>query len=307
DMNPAQIHLVELKLAGIRHLEYEDFIALMGVASTGNPEEIYHSIRAHLSPEARDFWNHHIEDLRYGVYRCGRLDRYFRTFREEYLSELWEPDLIERLFGAPDLETQARRFEEEAFTTDFRERFRWYYGREKMAARGRDPAQFRYVEEAGVGDYFLSRFHDVCTRLPLEHNFYVERFLTGRYGDLMNGPLYLRPQNFEKLKGLIDRVKLVTEELETHLAAASPGTYSKANLSDVFEYMSQTASDHLFRLFAERIRGGGRIAYWNLLVERRPPPELRARLIALDEESNRLWLQDRSWFYRSFRLEEVHP
>lgn len=306
DMNPAQNHLVELKLVGIEWLEYEAFIALV-VHGGDEALEIYAGLREHLSEEARRFWDGHEAELKQGVSLCGRLDRYFDVFRKEHLAALWPEDLIERLFNAPDLETQARIFESEGFGEDLHERFRWYFGREKMAEQGRDPSQFRYVEKGGVGDYFLGRFHDVCTRLPMKGNFYIERFLTGGCRDLDQGPVYLRRENFKKLKGLVDRVTLVTEELETHLTAVAPGTYSKANLSDVFEYMSEEASDSLFGLFARALRPGGRIAYWNLLVERKPPARLSDKLVYRAEQSQTLWLEDRAWFYGSFRLEDVRP
>ncbi len=305
DMNPAQAHLVELKFAGIEHLEHEDFVELMGVAPGGKPEAIYEEVKSELSPEAAAFWDEKIEDIRYGVFRCGRLDRYFEAFRRDYLDELWPEDLVERLFDAEDLQTQARIFEEEAFTPQFQEAFRHYYGRKMMSQRGRDPSQFRYVGEMDVGAYFLGRFHDVCTRLPLKGNFYVRRFLTGGYRSLEEAPLYLQRENFERLKGLLDRVTIVTEELETHLAEVETGTYSKANLSDVFEYMAEDASDELFGLLARSMRQGGRIAYWNLLVERHPPETLSGKLESLTEESRALWRMDRAWFYSSFHLEEL--
>lgn len=304
DVNAAQNHLVELKLAGIRHLDYETFISLMGFGDA-DPMEGYRRVRAHLSQSARQFWDERGDDIRDGIYRCGRLDRYLRVFRDEYLPDLWRPGLIEELFDAPDLETQAALFEEEAFTPAFQQRFKWYYGRQKMAEDGRDPAQFRYVDIHDVGGYFLQRFHDVCTRLRLAGNFYVERFLTGSYRDLEQGPLYLRRRNFEKLRDLVDRVELVTSEIETHLTSIAPGTYSKANLSDIFEYMSTEASDRLFELFARAMRSGGRIAYWNLLVERHPSKNLDDRLDSLAEQAQGLWLKDRAWFYRSFELIEV--
>ena len=305
DVNPAQIHLVELKIAGIRHLDYDSFIILMGVCSAGDREAVYRQLRGELSQDCRRFWDGHLDELRFGVYRCGRLDNYLRAFREEYLNELWDSKLIDRLFDAPDLKTQAQRFEEEAFTPEFQRKFRWYYGREKMAEEGRDPAQFRYVEIDDVGGYFLQRFHDACTRLSLDGNFYIHRFLTGTYRDLERGPLYLRRHCFERLRGLVDRVELVCDEIETHMASVDAGIYSKANLSDIFEYMSQDAADRLFELFTRGMRSGGRIAYWNLLVERHPSARLAGRLRSLDELSQRLWRRDRAWFYRSFELLEI--
>lgn len=61
DMNPRQNALLELKLAGIRALEFETFFALFGRGRVANVRELYLSaLREHLSVEARDYWDRHI-------------------------------------------------------------------------------------------------------------------------------------------------------------------------------------------------------------------------------------------------------
>jgi S-adenosylmethionine-diacylglycerol 3-amino-3-carboxypropyl transferase len=97
----------------------------------------------------------------------------------------------------------------------------------------------------------------------------------------------------------------VLDEVERHLHENDAGRYNKANLSDIFEYMSEDLADRVFSTLADRLRSGGRIAYWNLLVPRAPSPALDGKLTHLDELSQRLWRQDRSWFYRDFRIDQV--
>ena len=129
--------------------------------------------------------------------------------------------------------------------------------------------------------------------------------MTSRYRDLSLGPPYLRPENFERLKGLVDRVRVHTGELEGLLFAQPQGTYSKANLSDIFEYMSESLNEQVFRALGTQLRSGGRVAYWNLLVPRTSPASLRHLLAPLGDLSAALFQQDRSWFYRAFHVEEV--
>ncbi len=300
DMNPAQIALLELKIAGIEELEYEDFLVLVG-HQAGDAVEVYGQIRGGLTPSTRRFWDDRPGDLEDGVYRCGRLDRFFRGFQDDHLPRYWDESLLKELLSAESLDDQAEIFEERGFTEAFQDAFTSYFSRERLAAEGRDPAQFKYVTGT-VGETFLSRFRRVCTALPLKGNFYVERFLAGQVRDLRGGPLYVRREHFERLRGLTDRVELVCEELEVHLERAPSGTYSKANLSDVFEYMSVDASDQLFGVLGDRMRTGGRLAYWNLLVERRPPTG--AGWTYERELSEELFQRDRAWFYGGFFVEE---
>jgi S-adenosylmethionine-diacylglycerol 3-amino-3-carboxypropyl transferase len=100
---------------------------------------------------------------------------------------------------------------------------------------------------------------------------------------------------------------VATIELEQLLCAEPSRQYDKANLSDVFEYMAADATHQVFAALTEQLRPGGRIAYWNLLVERTPPASLRDRLVALEAEAERLWRQDRVFFYQAFHIEERRP
>ena len=327
DMNPAQTALLELKLAAIRTLSHPEFVCLVGVREGHDRLALYQRVRDQLSEGAVAFWDANLDDIAAGLVHRGRLESYIGAFNAEHLPELWPEGLADRLFAEQSLEDQASLFSSEAATAAFEARFRWYFGREKMAEQGRDPAQFEHVDEGDVGGYFWRRFSWACTSLPLSTNFYVEHFLTSRYRDLSLGPPYLRPENFERLRGLVDRVRIVTGELEGVLFEHPVGTFSKANLSDIFEYMSEELAEQVFRVLGERLRGGahqssqaglptggrekggahqnpGRIAFWNLLVPRSRPESLAHLLTPLTGLSSGLFDRDRSWFYRAFHVEE---
>ena len=252
---------------------------------------------------SRRFWDKRESDIEKGIVHSGRLEAYIRGFQEVERPSFWSKTFIEQLMTAGNLVEQNRLFQA-GISKEFEQAFRTYFGREKMAEQGRDPAQFQYVEDRDVGRYMYQRFVYACTQLPLNDNFYMEHFLTSNYRDLALGPPYLRRENFKRLKTLISRIHLSVCEIEQQLHSQSDGQYSKANLSDIFEYMSEDLSNAVFASLAEKLRAGGRIAYWNFLVPRRSPESLRSILRPLEALSQSLWRQDRSWFYRSFTVEE---
>jgi S-adenosylmethionine-diacylglycerol 3-amino-3-carboxypropyl transferase len=305
DASPAQAALIELKLAALRRLPHHDFAVLLGARGGGDRAQLYARVRPELSPAARGWWDAHPEDLRAGAIRRGMLDRYFLAFQEQELSRLVDPRALDRLFRLEDLEHQADLFENEIATPELEAAVRARFGREAMSGSARDESQFRHVEERDMAGFFWSRFRHVCTTLPAPGNFYLEWFLTGRYLDLALGPPYLRPANFERLRDLADRVTVVVEDLRRVLEERPAGAFSKANLSDMFEYMTEDASAELLELLASRMRAGGRIAYWNLLVPRSRPERLADRLVPLREEADTLWARDRVFFYSAFHLDEV--
>jgi S-adenosylmethionine-diacylglycerol 3-amino-3-carboxypropyl transferase len=83
------------------------------------------------------------------------------------------------------------------------------------------------------------------------------------------------------------------------------GHYSKANLSDLFEYLSDEQTEGFLRTLAEGMREGGRIAYWNLLVPRARPESLAHLLKPHPKLAKALWEKDRAFFYGDFHIEEV--
>ena len=303
DMSGAQSALLQLKLAAIARFEHGELACLAG-ALPGDRAGLYARLRDDLPEQARSYWDAHTDVIEAGLLEAGRLEAYLAGFARDHLPELWPDDLFDRLLAAPDLASQAALFEREGLTDAFEQRFRWYYGREMMAKHGRDPAQFVHVTGGDVGLWFFSRFCWALTHTRLRDNFYVQLFCGRRYRDLATGPLWLRPDNLERLRALVDRVEVVTGELEGLLDGSPAGRFSKANLSDVFEYMSEELSGRFFEVLARCLRPGGRVAFWNLLVPRTVPADLHDRLHVLPELSRRLWERDRSWFYRDFLVAE---
>ncbi len=135
-------------------------------------------------------------------------------------------------------------------------------------------------------------------------NFYSQYFLSGTHQDTENSYPYLKKSNFTKLKSLIDRVTIITEEMETHIVNAPKGHYSKGNFSDIFEYMDTKLAMNMFNVIGQNFAKGGRIAFWNLYVKRSSMGKI-PNLKQLLNTSKDLKLKDRVWFYESFFVEEI--
>ncbi len=303
DMSPTQSALIALKIAALHALAPAEIASLIGARAEHDRAALYARIAGDLPEAARLWWDAHQDDLAAGILGSGRLERYFAAFRDQHLARLHAPETVEALFTARDASAQRAAFARLA-TPEFEAAFRAYFDRDSMAKRGRDPAQFKYVEEVDVGGAFWRRFSYACTELPIAGNFYLEMFLTGRYRDLATGPLWLRPALHGRLRERLGALTVVTDELERHLTQVGPDRYSKANLSDIFEYMSEDHAAAMYRVLARSLRAGGRIAYWNLLVPRCRPDALAAELRPRPEAAT-LFAHDRAWFYGSFHVEEV--
>jgi len=81
----------------------------------------------------------------------------------------------------------------------------------------------------------------------------------------------------------------------------------QANLSDLFEYMSEEASDVVFTALADKMAAGGKIAYWNLFVGHYPLPALlQSKLTHLKQLSTELHKTDRVFYYIDFCVLQVN-
>jgi S-adenosylmethionine-diacylglycerol 3-amino-3-carboxypropyl transferase len=304
DVNPAQTALLELKLAAIRGLEHAQLLELIGVRESSERLALYERVRRSLSAGARGWWDDHTPVIEQGIEQSGRLERYVATFRTEHLLRLVDRSAVERIFTLRRA-ARSKHLEDEILTPELLRAFREYFTREALAERGRDPAQFRHVAPVDVAGWFLQRLRWVCTELPTAGNFYLQRFLLGGSLDRERDVPYLRADSLRRLRRFAPRVEIVNDQLHSYLTSRSASTTTKAGLSDVFEYMSETESAAVFHQLARTIRPGGRIAYWNLFVPRRSPPSARLRLRPLERRSRVLSRRDRSWFYRAFHVEAV--
>ena len=305
DLNFAQAAQLHLKVAAARSLSWHQFVDLLGVGEAADREALYRRVRPALAAELRQYWDHHLELLEPGLLHAGALERHFDRFRRECLEPRVGTRNLRRFLELDDLSRQRAFFERFFANPRFREDFRRFFGRRGLSRSARRPEQFRFVPEQEISDVFFRRFEAACTRLPARSNLYLHFFLRSRYRDPEQGPPYLRRRNWDSLRHLLDRLEIVEAGLSHHLDQVPPGTYSKANLSDLCEYLPWHEHRRLLASLAARLRPGGRLVFWNLLVPRPVPPDLAPRLQSRSRLAARLHAEDRVWFYRSFHVEEI--
>lgn len=304
DLSGPQLALAELKLVAARSLPLSGFRSLLGLDDFGRRVWFYHQIRDALGPRARSWWDAHEVHIRLGLLGSGRFERYLETFRTRVLPVVHRRRTIEDFFDQPDLAAQRAFFAERWDSRRWRGLFRLFFSERLMAAMGRSPAHFRYVE-GPVGEAFLRRAERVLTELPLDDNPYVQWMLRGRFADPERTHPYLSATGHAALGAAAEGLRFVEQDLEGFLEQCEPGSFSAFNYSNVFEYLSEAQHRRILELTARAARPGARIAYWNLLVPRSRPPELAGLIEVHPERSAALLARDRAFVYGAFHLETV--
>ncbi|XP_065832489.1 uncharacterized protein [Oscarella lobularis] len=309
DMSPAQNAILHLKMTAIKHLSHPEFLHLLGLSTTTGDQTsrwlIYNRIRARLPPYAADYFDARRSIVEDGIASSGRLDRFFAAFRERlHAKTTITRDRVARLFDAESLGEQSTIFDALS-TSGLRDQILDLFAFTKFADEGRSRAQMRHVDaDTDVALVMWEHIRRTAMSVPLHDNFYMARFLLGDEATPSGATCpYVMAGNYQRLRALVDRVTVVTDTIEHFLATNENAKFSKMNLSDVFEYMSEEATESMFSLLADHMPSGGRLAYWTLFLHRAPSESLQLR--PLTELSERLFKEeDRSTFYGSFQVHE---
>ncbi len=245
DMNPRQNALLELKLAGIRHLEFATFFQMFGRGHLPDGRSIYRDqLRDSLSAWAQRYWDKKIKFFcskrRTFYFRgsCGTLARLMNVYIDRVARV--RPG-IEKLLDARTLEEQR-----EIYSAQVRGRFwspplRFLMNRNStLSMVGVPRAQRNQVESQYDGE--IARFVQDCVdavfaELPIHDNYFWRVYINGEYSPDCC-PEYLKAENFEKLKaGVADNVSLHTNTVQGFLEDFG-GTISRYVLLDHMDWLS---------------------------------------------------------------------
>lgn len=245
DINPRQNALLELKLAGIRNLDYPDFFAMFGEGRLPNARCVYRArLRSGLSPWSRAYWDRWIDFFdhpRRTFYFRGTSGAFARliTVYAERVVKI-RPQ-IDALLAAQTLQEQREiymRFLRDRFWTRL---IRFAMNRDAtLSMVGVPRAQRRQVEShyaGGIVEFIQHCLDVVFGELTLADNYFWRVYMTGRYTQACC-PEYLKRDNFERLRGgLIDAITVHTDSVQGFLEKY-PGQISRFVLLDHMDWLS---------------------------------------------------------------------
>jgi S-adenosylmethionine-diacylglycerol 3-amino-3-carboxypropyl transferase len=229
DANPRQNHLLELKLAGIRGLDFDAFFELFGSGGSPRAPELYRdALRQRLSSAARGFWDHEIElfdptRARGRSFYYGGTAGFFALAVRHYIDYVVQlRRAVERLLGASGVEEQRRIWRDEIADRLLGRRLLGVVGsRGVMTLLGVPEPQRAMVcaQEGGFARFLRDSLARVMSVGLLRENYFWAVYILGRY-TRETCPEYLKRPNFERLKaGLSDRIEIRTGTVTDALRA----------------------------------------------------------------------------------------
>jgi S-adenosylmethionine-diacylglycerol 3-amino-3-carboxypropyl transferase len=224
DLNPRQTALLELKLAGVRRLEFDEFFSMFGRGRLPGAALVYREmLRGDLSDWARDYWDRWIkffDNPRRTFYfrgTSGTFARFLNLYADRVLK--LRP-LVEQMLDAESV-AQQRELYDSVRERIWSRTLRFAINRDTaLSMVGVPRAQRRQIEtqyEGGIPRFVQDCVEAVFTQIPLRDNYFWRVYMTGRYTPECC-PEYLKRENFERLKaGLIDRVSVHTDSVQGFL------------------------------------------------------------------------------------------
>ncbi|KAJ3046128.1 hypothetical protein HDV00_003878 [Rhizophlyctis rosea] len=266
DLNPCQNNMLELKLAGISSLDFQNFWLLFGEGFHPQFSSLLDThLSPHLSPYAYHFWKQSAGFK--NLFKTGCSGLAIRVFqwvtRVKGLSSA-----VKRMCDADTIEEQIQVWRNEIrphFLSSWlirilnNDRFLW-------GALGVPPAQMQMLlEEGSAYEYVVNTLDPIIEKTHLrDDNYFYYMPLMLKYNP-RGVPAYLSEEGFETLKAnpsRLDAIKIHTDMIISVLnGQVADGELTKVILMDHLDWFSPEDADAEIGAVAQKMKKGGK-AFW---------------------------------------------
>lgn len=287
DLNATQLALIELKKAAFKTLNYTEFLIFLGFKN-GDNYALFGKVKRALTPELIAFWKKNKKWIEDGIIYQGKFEKYLLVFQKRILPFLHKPKTVEALFSRKTEEEQKYFYQKKWNTWRWKLIASLFFSR-KVLGWGRDPAFLEQVK-GNVGKQIKVRINAHLSSAFAQQNYFLRFMLLGNFGATL--PHYARAENFEVIKAQVHKITC----MEGTLSAVKNQNFTHANLSNIFEYMSDKVFENNSNQLAQIMERNARITYWNLMVARKLET-VHSDFVSLNEQ---LLPNDKGFFYQAF-------
>jgi S-adenosylmethionine-diacylglycerol 3-amino-3-carboxypropyl transferase len=314
DVNPHQNALLELKLAAIAALRYDQFFEMFGNGRIHEYRRIYRDqLRDWLTPESQDIWDRKIDYFDpqgVGLYFRGTAGLVARAMRLYLQScrglkdELWEFQTIQ------NLEKQAEFYRTRIAPKLWSPLIRFLIRQPAvLSLLGIPTEQIHEIQHASnpnVSSYIEQRVGATLTTIPMRHNYFWRVYINGFYPNDCC-PNYLKREFFQYLRKRTSRIQIHTETLVDFLRSADR-RFTVFVLLDHMDWLSAQPRllEEEWRCIIDRAEPGARIIYRSGSVTCNYIPDFAKRRLHFESEKTQaLHGRDRVGTYASFHFATV--
>ncbi len=290
DLNPNQNRLLKLKQHLILHHEFETYMALCGFKNEESVGTAVEKLMSTLIGDEKLFWKEYFKINDKGLLKAGRLESYIGSF----LKTLTQPiqDNLEQLLNFNCINKQTDFFQKNLDKSDFKDSFISYFDDNNLS-KGRDTKLLKYAEESG-GIAFYNRLVNQIENTLIKENFYFRFFFFGpeKIPEHIL-PICYQQKNYQLLRQNIHKLNIVNNEAVEFLSSKMGKNFTKASLSNIFEYISHNEFQLVCDTLAKNIKHSLKIVFWNLLNSQADERLIKPKSLKVKEQE----VQSSSCFY----------
>lgn len=297
DVNRAQNHLIELKLAAVSALSREETLAFLGAAEAPARDrlETYLRLRPRLTNGARAYWDARSPLVDAGVLGAGVTERFIRLLVLALRVLVHPRARLERMLASESVEAQRALFAREWNTRRWRLFFALLLNR-RVFRQTYDPAFFAHLEQPSFAEHFRRCAEHALTALTVRDNYFLHHMLTGRYpADLADGvPPYLTGDGHATVAAQREQLTLVDGSMTDYLRILPDASVTGFSLSNICEWLVPNEIDGLFAEIVRVAAPGATLCFRNFVGWTEVPPRYREIVREDRARGDELTKRDRS-------------
>jgi S-adenosylmethionine-diacylglycerol 3-amino-3-carboxypropyl transferase len=314
DVNPHQNALLELKVAAIQSLQYQQFFEMFGNGRIHEYRRLYQErLRERLTLPSQEIWDKKIDYFDpdgVGLYfrgTAGLVARALRFYLQRCCGlkdDLWD---FQRIY---DLDEQAEFYRNRIAPKLWSPVIRFLIRQPAvLSLLGVPTEQIREIQRASnpsVASFIEERVGTTLTSIPMEHNYFWRVYINGYYPEDCC-PNYLKREFFQYLRKRVSRIQIQTRTLVEFLRSAEQ-RFSVFVLLDHMDWLSTQPRllEEEWRWIIERAEPGARIIYRSGSLTCNFIPEFALRRLRFESATTRaLHSRDRVGTYASFHFATV--
>ena len=297
DYNRTQNDVVELKVAALSSLRWDEALAFLGATRATGASRLhaYRYVREALSPAARKVWDARAGDVKRGLISAGVTERFVSAVVKAIRLFIHPRKRIDRLLACRSLEEQRDVYHREWNTRRWRALFPILLNRATFS-RTYDPAFFQHVENPSFAEHFYQLVeHSLCD-VPISTNYFIHQMLTGAYQAEVQGalPPYLTPGGARMVAALRGSLTLVDAPFTTYLRTLPDRSLSGISLSNICEWLAPEEVDALFAEVVRTAEPGAVVCFRNFVSWTEIPLRWRRRVVEDRARGEEMSARDRS-------------
>ena len=293
DANPWQNALLDLKKAAMEKLDYDHYLAFLGVKNHTNRLDT-------LSILGKDKsiiqWKKKAKQIQKGILYQGATEKLTKV--ASFLVGVLRGKKIEKLFSFNDLEEQREFVQTHWDTLLWRKTFHIVLHPFITRLILKDPGLYQYVDSSiHVGNYIYSRMNHALMQFNAKESIIISLALKGKIFEEAHSP-YLTESGVNTIKSRLHRLTSETADVLAYLEAAPDNSFDCFSLSDVASYISKDAFDRLTKAIYRVARPNARFCIRQFMSRHTLPETIASHFQRDDALEQKLDHEDRCFLYK---------